>query len=735
MLRTSSLATRSVLVALPRPLWKARLVDVVLTDQPLTFDRAPIYAVLFESTADPGPYTPLVSARYGTNARATFPHGLDDDVAAALPGLWYCLHLPNALFELIEVPPSALVAMQSLDLGHHIVLAPVTAFTAEQVGATLAHGAPILAVCPDEMLGQATERCASLGFALPPAPYSELSSGGLEAHWRAIYDLVETDAPYLGRPPHMTNRLEFASADLPRRWLARQLDDDQEVRAESSEPDQDIAIYRALDTQMLLRMAVRLDEDEHAPKADDATIADVRAGLQVPVTVAAPGVAPTYINNAYDPDLRAARARDRSTAAADTWTNATDGWSDATTELSAICFLVTHRAMARSGIGITLPPVPSEAFGLLAQLEEHMRMPRPTGKGVARLLDRLAAATAHLWTPAVTATVARASALSAFSNFPLGLLRLPGDTSPLSARIPITYRPLLPLTRAIQMELSYVPLVDLSEGVEVLVAECIPKTDAVGALSRRSWAAAKEMLAPRIGERVAVDLVETPSVGAVREAINARRPDIIVISAHGALSPTGNLAGLSIGDEVVLGPGLGPLPPVVILSACHVAPRGAGTVSVVDLLLREGAIAVLGTQVPVNVRSDALLTVRLLVNIAEVLAGNADYGENLLQVWRHVQSGNAVLDILAGSPSLQAWGVSRAPSGRPVLQEFMSVRSVDRLRAGDIYADTESVLGTIADDMGVGDRVRNWFRNPGYVPESLFYAFAGSPERIHLRAP
>ncbi len=130
-----------------------------------------------------------------------------------------------------------------------------------------------------------------------------------------------------------------------------------------------------------------------------------------------------------------------------------------------------------------------------------------------------------------------------------------------------------------------------------------------------------------------------------------------------------------------------------------------------------------------------MLTMRFLVNIAEMLAGRGNYGENLLQVWRHVQSGNAVLDILAGSPSLQAWGGSRAPSGRTVLEEFMTVRSVGRLHTGNIYDDTEAVLGAIADDMGLGDRVRNWFRNPGYLPESVFYAFAGSPERIHLRTP
>jgi hypothetical protein len=706
-----------------------------LADQPVTLDRAPIYAVLFDGTVDLGEYTPLVVAPYGADARASVPHGLDHEVVAALPGLWYCLHLPNAFFALIDIPSSALLATQSLDLGHHILLVPMAAFAAQHMQAPLAQGVPVLAVCPDELIAEATERCASLGFAMPPAPYSELSNESLEAHWRTIYDLVETDEPYLGRTPHLSHSLQFAPADLPRRWLARQLDDAEDIRVETGEPDQDVAIYHALNAQVRLRVAAQLEESEHVPEVDDAMLAEARTQLRVPVTLAAPGVAATYIKNAYSPGFRAVRATDRSTAAADTWTTATDGWNDATAELSAIRFLITHRAMARSGVGITLPPVPSEAFGLLAQLEKHMRTPQPTGKGVARLLDRLADATAHFWTPAVSAAVARASALTAFSNFPLGLLRLPGDSAPLSASVPITYRPLLPLTRAVQAELSYVPLVDLSERVKVLFAECIPGTDPVGALSRRSWEAAQEIFAHRAGERIVIDLVETPSAGALRKAIDAHRPDIIIISAHGAFSSTGNVAGLSIGDEIVLGPGLGPLPPVVILSACHVAPRGAGTVSVVDLLLREGAIAVLGTQVPVNVWSNMLLTARLLANIAEVLAGNVNYGENLLQVWRHVQSGNAVLDILAGSKLLNAWGQSPTPTGRTVLEEFMTVRSVGRLHTGDIYAHTEVVLGAIADDMGVGDSVRNWFRTPGYVPESLFYAFAGSPERIHLQTP
>ncbi|MFC8407455.1 hypothetical protein ACFUG9_28280 [Streptomyces griseoincarnatus] len=40
--------------------------------------------------------------------------------------------------------------------------------------------------------------------------------------------------------------------------------------------------------------------------------------------------------------------------------------------------------------------------------------------------------------------------LTVFSGFPLGLATPPGDTAPLAARLPLTYEPLLPLSRTVQ---------------------------------------------------------------------------------------------------------------------------------------------------------------------------------------------------------------------------------------------------------------------------------------------
>jgi hypothetical protein len=202
-------------------------------------DGAPIYAVLFEGTDDAAPYLPLVAAPYRAGASVTVPHGLDREVVAALPGLWYCLHLPNTFFELIDISPAHLVMSQSLDLGHHILLMPIAAFTEEYVGPLLRNGVPVLAVCPDELLAETTERCAQLDFRLSPTSYSGLSSGSVEEHWRAIYELVDTKRPYLGRVPRLSRRLESAAADLPRRRLARQFDDAEEIRSETDSSEQD----------------------------------------------------------------------------------------------------------------------------------------------------------------------------------------------------------------------------------------------------------------------------------------------------------------------------------------------------------------------------------------------------------------------------------------------------------------------------------------------------------------
>jgi len=405
---------------------------------------------------------------------------------------------------------------------------------------------------------------------------------------------------------------------------------------------------------------------------------------------------------------------------------------DTLIERNVVELMVTHRAVAAGGLGLMTDALAPEAFSRLADLEHHFGV-SPAGRAKAwRLLDRLDAVTQSLWEDDIVAAVSRSSNLRVYSNFPVGLLRLPGDTSPLTCRVPITYQPLTPLTRSLQHELSGPRALDISAGFRVLVAECIPAADAVGRLSRMGWTLAREMFRVS-GTGGSLDLADTPSIEALRDAIAREQPDILVISAHGTMDSTRQLAGLVIGNEVCLGPGLGPLPPVVILSACNTAGRGVGAINVADLLLREGAVAILGAQVPVDVRRNSMLMVRLFVYMAEVLAGREQH-QTLLDAWHRVQGSNAVNDILSSSARLSEWGRSLSRSGRPVVQEFMMVRSQDRLRKGHVYRDTEDVLLELADEQGQRSWLQSTLRSQSYLPESAFYVFVGRPDRIYLRA-
>jgi len=706
--------------------------DKVRPDRAM-LEKKPLYAVLFTAADDSVTFEPLV-----TNAEeltGTIPHGFDQHVSEALPGLWYCLHLPSTFFDLIDLTASFLKTSQRLDNDHKIVLAPVHVFDREYLGEWSSWFVPTLVLAPDSILDEAVRRSSDLGFALGAASFSELANDSLKKHWRAIHARFLPNETYFAREPTLTRRLDIAPLDLPSQRLARQMGNHLDPRIRT---DADVAslLQEAAWQQTVVAAIARLEHEhatpEHADKVMDSVLAEEAGRLKLPVTIAAPGVAPAYVRNVYSKAAREGIPSLTALDEADTWSLEMSRRPDHLVERAAIEFSATHRAIGRGGIGLMLPSMPKEAFVALAELERHVGT-APTGRKIWTMLDRLDAAANTLWTDVVTRTVKFASTLTVFSNFPLGLLRLPGDTAPLSCRVPIAYRPLIPLTRTIQMELADNPMTNLTTGLRVLVAECIPSSDPVGRLSRIGWDSAAEMFR-QSGQPATLDHVETLSIRAVRSAISEHYPDILVVSAHGVFGGGLYPAGLAIGKEICLGPGLGPLPPVVILSACHVSPRGTGAVSVADMLFREGARAVLGTQVPVDVGRNAMLMVRFFIYVAEVLAGREDHS-SLLEIWHRVQASNAFNDILTGNRALAKWASTRMTNGSPVLREFMSVRSAGRLRPNHVYKDTEDVLLEMASEQGVGDRVRTWLRSPGYTPESAFYVFLGTPERIFLRLP
>ena len=400
--------------------------------------------------------------------------------------------------------------------------------------------------------------------------------------------------------------------------------------------------------------------------------------------------------------------------------------TDATVEGLTVEFLVAPRALARGGMGFVSRPVTNHAFALLYTLESMWKWGRPKPKAVWQYLHRITRVVRQSFTDEELATLSHASFLTCFSEFPLGLMTLPYASSPLCCHIPIAYRPLMPLSRALLIELTPVPIVYVKEQLRILVAECLSADDPVGRLSRVGWRTATQRLLGNTN--IVCRVQDITSVAAFRSALREADYDILVISAHGGMEPRQHRTGFWCGNELVVEEELGPLPKIVCFSSCQVSPRGYGTTNITDLMYRQGAVVVLGTLVPINVVRNAVLMTRFFNNITEAQQGKMP--ENTFDaVWQLTASSNAVNDVLGGNMSLLQ-DLLEAKDTPNIFEEFMLDRSRGRLRLQHMYQDTEVVLRDIAKDRGILDRFNAWMRSQGYLPESLFYVMLGYPERI-----
>ncbi len=690
----------------------------------------PLYVALFASSVDTStPYEPYLLRP--DDHPVTAPHGLDREVGVALPALWYFLHLPRIFAEVVDLPYQAVAAIADLRPGHAILLMPVQAFDEGLLPTWPPTGLlPVLMAAPDDLVSEGLGLCSRFEFMLPPISFGSMSDATLSDHWEEIHRRVVPDRPRLGGSRRLSDRLDRAVVELPVQRMAQQIGkpvDTLENADQSRGPWLEECLTQHALVRALSNMEAEQLTEEEAARVFYERVGEEQSAVRIPVTVAAPGVAAPYSRGASAGGRTRQRLEafdERSLFSADIGTEPDD-----LVERAAIEFLACHSGV-RDGFALMTPTIDAEIFAAFSNIERHWaRGPEP--RTVLRLLKRLNDLASGLWTEDLLRAIGRASQLIVYSNFPLGILQLPGDTAPLSSRVPISYRPLLPLTRALQTELDSAA-VDLSAGFRILIAECIPEDDPVGRLSRDAWIVGRELFDDEAAAASSLVHMEIHSAAELRAAIADVGPDVVVLSAHGASN--GNVAGVTIGDDVCLGPELGTVPPVVVLSACHAAVRGRGQVTIADLLLRQGAVAVHAPHVPVDVRRNAFVTVRLFINMALAVAGREPH-RTLVDAWRRTQSGNAVLDILNGNPQLAYWGAQLTSRGVPVLLDFMQNASVGKVRTNHAYLDTERVLLEIARDMGVESNVRTWLQQPGYVPESAFYAFMGRPEQVFLQPP
>lgn len=404
------------------------------------------------------------------------------------------------------------------------------------------------------------------------------------------------------------------------------------------------------------------------------------------------------------------------------------------TEREVCRLMAVHRACAKDGIVIELGDTLPEMFVLLEQLEDHCKSRKIGNKYVWSTLRKIGKLFTEHMGIEKGARMINASHITAFTDFPIGLAILPSGSSPICCYKSISYRPVTPMTRAFQLEIQKVPQYYIGKQCKIVIAECLGKDDYIRNLSEGAW----KVFINGSKKQKGLDAVfeEVPSVKALKQLLSKHGDaDILVISAHGAYEKAANVAGLCIGNDVWLGNDDDiRMPPLVMLSACHISPRGSGSVNVADLLIRAGARAVLGTFIPVDVRRNSLLYIRLFAYIQAAMEGNTSY-RTILDAWSGVVATNAVNEIISESPKLMNWFMSTGLDGKPRMVDFMMNRSKGQLHGRTIYDDTLKIMREMACEDGVEQLFDSVINSQGFFPESLFYQMMGFPENIFLYHP
>lgn len=121
-------------------------------------------------------------------------------------------------------------------------------------------------------------------------------------------------------------------------------------------------------------------------------------------------------------------------------------------EKQAIRIMGVHRAIARGGILMELSCAEEELYKKYGELEQRCKN-GTNNKYVWKTFSDLGKLLGSCFNSFQIEVLKRAKDITIFSDFPIGLAILENDEVPLQCYKSISYRPLTPLTRQLQLEL------------------------------------------------------------------------------------------------------------------------------------------------------------------------------------------------------------------------------------------------------------------------------------------
>lgn len=624
-------------------------------------------------------------------------HLFDRQLENILPAIWYCLQLPRSRFDVLEDIDVRYVDKYDT-IAHLIKIIPQYDFEKFMIYSAQKRLNPTLVICEDncyKKIKEIVKEKPELGI----VSVSELSSDLLNNHWSKIADSVKIQ---LSQEVTYIKRRLFVSAErrvIPILFLLNRFPiKDGYYDKLLNYNNQEKLLFAQVNLRQRLNTLLNFVETNEKKNG---------SGISLVITLPGTGFSQKLNENEIP-----------------------------AVEKDVIRLIGTHNAIHNNAALWEFKKLPYELFKELNKLEVHCKNRREdNNEFIWRALNNIGKMLVQHLGEAGLKAIWYASKIIAFTDFPIGLAILPNTSAPLVCYKPITYKPLTPLTRLLQYELNGRSEYCINKKCTVLIAECIPededrKNNKTRNFSILAWQGLMKCFK---GSKLEIRYSEIRNVEMLKEKLEKNSDiDILIISAHGTYDEKLKRTALEIGDDMWYAEDDNiKLPPVVILSSCHVSPRGSGAVSVADLMLRLGAKVVIGTLVPVLVDRNAILLTRLLTYIHEALNGSRQF-RTLLDAWTWVISSNAVYEIVASSQQLEYWIKSQNKNGYIPIKEFQNRANRKQLDLSNVYNDTLIILRELAKNDGILDKLDAVINSKGYFPESLFYQIIGDAEDILL---
>ncbi|MCR5730268.1 MAG: hypothetical protein K6G20_07935 [Ruminococcus sp.] len=694
-----------------------------------------VYLIVFHQTDSSDYGSPIVWVEKGRNPYNCSTHlAFDSDMEEILPLIQYILQLPRGTVDLLEIDEETLSHCNIIS--HKIIIIPDTLKDSDpQFWNAIIENTDGIFIC-DSVSSFLIDTKLLLGIHRS----NELTNNLLKEQWKCAKSELDNTLDLIDYDPILIDDTHISC--LPLLFLARQLKEEQEILKDIFQSDFNnithlcykYLFYLIVKQQSIISLEKEyssVHSIENTEKTDEMF---------------------HYVHDHLDDHMNIIASKTRAVNTVISFTTISKrlkkllGISSVIPlpEAKAVRLMGLHRAITENAHYIEINSQADKMYQILDEMEQQLKQPTGTNNPhVWRMLREIGKQLSLLLTEEQLSVLKRSKSICAFSEYPLGLAILPNEEVPLCISHNVYNVPIIPLSRQITIELSGPEFIALYRRCSILFIECVPNDE-----SNRYVRGLSEQLASQIKhmaksvKNASYQYEEAQSTIELKRVLNKYPKgsiDILVLSAHGFYDTESNSSGLCIGehDTWMADEDDIRIPPVVILSACHVSPRGRNVINACDLLMRSGASVVLSTLIPISVFRNTLIYSRIFTYLFETIKDSNKYKQykTLADLWTGILATNAVNEIIVNSPKLQEWYLSENSNGIKRIEDFMLQRAKGRMRTQFIYSDTIAILKEMLKEDGLCHNFDSVLKIEQCFPESFFYQMVGYPQNVLLIDP